>query len=376
VPRPLCIFVPEIGLVTETFIRWDIRELLPVGTVVVADPPPAGESVRSAPAWDAGDCPSLIFKPQPGDPPPGPESKAAVADFLAVHDVEVVLVEYLDFADRWFDFLAEREVRVWIRGHGVDLSARLRQAQWRQAYRRYTGAAGIIVPNHVAASALTELGLPPEKVHVVRYSVDFPVVATVRDEHVVPCVAVGRLVPKKAPLLVVDAFRRAAERDDRLTLDLVGDGPLMDNLRNYVDDHDLSTRVRLHGRLPHADTLALVRGADVLLHHAITSPEDGDTEGQPLAILEAMAAGVPVIATHHAGIPEVIEHKVNGLLIREHDVAGMATALLSLAADPDMRSRLGTTARVTTEQRHGHDHARRTLLSLFGLRADQPAVTG
>jgi colanic acid/amylovoran biosynthesis glycosyltransferase len=374
VPRPLCIFVPEIGLVSETFIRWDIRELLPGGTVVVADPPPAGESVRRSPAWDTGDCPTLAFQPLPVDPLPGPERRAAVANFLAAHGVEAVLVQYLDFADRWFDFLAERDLRAWIRGHGVDFSARLRQARWREAYRRYADAAGIIVPSRVAATALTEIGLPAEKVHVVPYSVDLPVVNTCGNKHVVRCVAVGRLVPKKAPLVVLDAFRRAAERDDRVTLDLVGDGPLMGDLRRYVDDHKLGARVHLHGRLPHAHTLALVRRADLLLHHAITAPEDGDTEGQPLAILEAMAAGVPVIATHHAGIPEVVEDQVNGRLVPEHDVAGMAGALLALAADPALRAQLGTTARTTIEDRHGHPRARQTLLRLFGLPVGGPVI--
>jgi colanic acid/amylovoran biosynthesis glycosyltransferase len=97
---------------------------------------------------------------------------------------------------------------------------------------------------------------------------------------VVRCVAVGRLVPKKAPRLVLDAFRRAAERDDRITLDLVGDGPLMDDLRRYTDDHELGARMRLYGRLPHAHTLALARRADLLLHHAIAAQDYGDTEGQ------------------------------------------------------------------------------------------------
>jgi hypothetical protein len=126
--------------------------------VVVADPPPAGETVRRSPASDAGDCPTLAFQPLPGDPLPGLERRATVAAFLAAHGVEVVLVEYLDFADRWFHLHSERNVRVWIRGHGVDFSARPTQPRWRRAYRRYADAAGIIVPSRVAATALADLG--------------------------------------------------------------------------------------------------------------------------------------------------------------------------------------------------------------------------
>ncbi|MCW6003481.1 glycosyltransferase family 4 protein [Micromonospora sp. CPCC 205371] len=368
--RPLCVFLPEIGVISETFIRWDTRELLPGGTAIVADPPPRGESVLHGQAWDAGECPVLAFDPLPGDPAPSAERLDAVVDFLATHRVEAVLVEYLDFADRWFDFLLRQPVRVWLRGHGVDFSARLTEQRWRDAYRRYDLAAGIIVPSAVAADALATLGLPAEKIHVVRYSVELPPPrpVTTRDRSPdVRCVAVGRLVPKKAPLLLLEAFRDAASRHQNVVLDLVGDGPLMGEVRQYVDRHELTGRVHVHGRLPHPDTLALIRGADILLHHAVTSPQDGDTEGQPLAILEAMAAGLPVIATNHAGIPEAITDKVNGRLVAEHDVAAMAANVLDLADDHAERQRLGRAARKTIEERHGRERARRALLTLLGL---------
>jgi len=171
-PRPLCVLLPEIGVVSETFIRWDVHELLPGGTVVIADPPPAGDSVRHGMAWDTGECPTLAFAPLSGDPPPRPDRASAVAGFLATHRVEAVLVEYLDFADRWFDALLGFGVRVWLRGHGVDVSARLTEQRWRDAYRRYDKAEGIIVPSAVAAKALVETGLPADMIHVVRYCVD------------------------------------------------------------------------------------------------------------------------------------------------------------------------------------------------------------
>jgi colanic acid/amylovoran biosynthesis glycosyltransferase len=360
--------LPEIGVVSETFIRWDVHQLLPGGTAVIVDPPPAGDSVRRQPAWDAGACPVLAFDPLPGDPDPSPERLDAAADFLAAHDVEAVLAEYLDFADRWFDFLIDQDVRVWLRGHGVDFSARLTESRWRDAYQRYADADGILVPSEAAARALIDLGLPARRVHVVRYSVELPALQPEpATGSAVRCVMVGRLVAKKAPLLTLDAFRRAAQHNHHLELEVVGDGPLMESVRDYLGKHDLTCRVRLRGRLPHQETLAVIRGADLLLHHAITSPDDGDTEGQPLAILEAMAAGVPVVSTYHAGIPEVVTNGGNGRLVPEHDVAGMAGAILDLAADPTTRAQLGAAARTTIEQRHGHQLARQTLLGLLGL---------
>jgi glycosyltransferase involved in cell wall biosynthesis len=368
VSRPLCIVLPEIGLRTETFIRWDVAELLPGGTVVVADPPPAGESVLEGPVWDVGDCPVLAFSPIAGDPPPDRDRVAAVAGFLQRHRVEVVLVEYLDFADRWIDHLLGCGVRVWLRGHGVDLSARLDDERWRSAYRRYRTATGVIVPTRTAAGGLCVSGLGRDTVHVVPYAVDIPPLTAGSQragERPLRCVAAGRLVPKKAPLLVLESFRLAAERDDRLTLELIGDGPLRADVSRYLREQNLSHKVTVRGSLPHQQTLESIRSADLFVHHAVRSPVDGDAEGLPLVLLEAMAAAVPVVTTSHAGIPEIVQDHVTGRLVAEGDVAGMASAMVDLAARPDVRRRIGGGARKLVVERHSPDAVRETLLSLL-----------
>jgi colanic acid/amylovoran biosynthesis glycosyltransferase len=181
------------------------------------------------------------------------------------------------------------------------------------------------------------------------------------------------LVAKKAPLILLESFRIASDKSPMLSLDLVGDGPLMATATEFVQRHGLLGRVHLRGRLPHADTLALIRRSDVLLHHAVTSADDGDAEGQPLSILEAMAAGLPVIATDHEGIPEVIADGVNGRLVAEGDAEGMGRALLDLARDPERRRRLGLAARETIQREHTADHARQRLLTLLGLPPQEEA---
>jgi colanic acid/amylovoran biosynthesis glycosyltransferase len=371
-PKRLCVLLPEIGVTSETFLSWDVQSVLPGSTVVISDPPPAGETTTGVPAWGTRGAPTLAFRPVAGDPPPADERKKAVAEFLRVHEVEVVLVEYLDFADRWFDFLRGLGVLLWIRGHGIDVSARLRDRYWQTAYLRYAAADGIIVPSRAAARRLMALGLPAGLIHVVRYGVDVPAVPpqrTARGCEEIRCVAVGRLVAKKAPLLLLEAFRLASEQDSRLRLDLVGDGPLMPAVEGFLDMHDLRGRIQLHGRRPHAETLRLVRSADIMLHHAVASTDDGDAEGQPVSIIEAMGAGLAVVATHHEGIPELITDGLNGRLVAERDVAAMARAVLDAADNPDERLRLGQQAWRTIRSGQTHHHVRQTLLSLMGLTA-------
>lgn len=154
--------------------------------------------------------PALAFEPLPRDPPPDTGPRREVRRFLADHGVEVALVEYLDFADRWFDLLCDLGLRVWLRGHGVDLSARLRDPQWRAIYQGYRAADGIIVPSQVAARAVGDLGLPDCLIHVVPYGVDVPTLIPLRScagADLARCLAVGRMVPKKAPELLLEAFR-------------------------------------------------------------------------------------------------------------------------------------------------------------------------
>lgn len=365
--RPwLGVFLPEVGLASETFIRWDTHSIVPGRTVVVADPPPGGRSVQGETTWTLDAQPALVFDPVAGDPDPSEKRINEALSFLERHGVAVVLVEYLDFAHRWFEHLRKAGHRMWVRGHGIDLSARLREPQWAQTYQQYAAADGIIVPSHYAQQALAAIGLPRDKIFVVRYPVELPPRSSHAASPGARCVAVGRLVEKKAPLVVLDAFRRARLLNRNLTLDWIGDGPLLDRVRRYLVDHQLGDAVRLRGAQPHSRTLEVLRSAQILLHHAVTGP-DGDMEGQPLAVLEAMAAGVVVIATHHAGIPEIITDGVTGCLVQEHDVEGMASALTQLQAAAEKRTRMGKAAREAIEREHTASHARQRLCQLMGL---------
>jgi len=81
--------------------------------------------------------------------------------------------------------------------------------------------------------------------------------------------------------------------------------------------------------------------ADIFLQHSVTDPTNGDMEGLPVAILEAMARGLPVVSTRHAGIPEQVVEEQTGILVDEGDVDGMAKGILRLAIDPSLRQRMG-----------------------------------
>jgi glycosyltransferase involved in cell wall biosynthesis len=138
---------------------------------------------------------------------------------------------------------------------------------------------------------------------------------------------VGRLVPKKNPLALIEAFRIATDQKDNLILDIVGDGPLMPDVRKRIEQLGLGKKINLHGRKSHDFCLALMARADLYVQHSVTD-FNGDQEGLPNSILEALLLGKPVISTIHSGIPEAVEDGRNGYLVREHDFVQMGEKIV------------------------------------------------
>lgn len=320
----LAICVPVPGLASETFIRRHVEGLAPAAIVARR---PAGPAV-----WETG-LPTLWLDELAAEWG-GEAERRAVRSFLDAHGVTAVLAEYLDV---WVDVLPALlagDRRVVAHGHGYDVTMRLRDPWWRERYREWERASAVVTMSQVSRERLErEARL---RAHVVPYGVPVREAAPRhRPRDRVRCLMTGRLVAKKAPHLSARAFALAAAEDPRLHLTVVGEGPLRALLE------EVAAPIDLLGALPNHRVLELMGGHDVFLQHSVVDPETGDEEGLPVAILEAMAHGLPVVATRHAGIPEAVVDGETGLLVGEGDVDGMAAAIARLAADPDERARMG-----------------------------------
>lgn len=156
--------------------------------------------------------------------------------------------------------------------------------------------------------------------------------------------AVGQLKEKKGFAHLVEACRILAESGRAVRCDIVGDGPLRDDLQAAIDAAGVGEAVTLRGALSHHDVVAAYRRADVFVLPCVTGA-DGDRDGIPNVILEAMASGLPVVSTDHSGIPEAVEHGTTGLLVPPGDPAALAEALAHLVDDADLRARFGEMGR-------------------------------
>jgi len=161
-------------------------------------------------------------------------------------------------------------------------------------------------------------------------------------------VAVGRLIEKKGFGDLVDACARLAAAGRRVRCDIAGEGELRDALAARIAEHGLERHVRLLGQLTQEEVRAAIAGSSVLAAPCVVAG-DGNRDGLPTVLLEAMALGTPCISTPVTGVPEAIEHECTGLLVGQREPAALAAAIVRLLDDAALRSRLAAAARARVE---------------------------
>jgi len=155
--------------------------------------------------------------------------------------------------------------------------------------------------------------------------------------------AVGRLVPKKGFEYLLEAVAALAARRMEVRLDLVGGGALREALESRARALGIDSRVTFHGALPQDEIVPLYRAADVVVLPSIPL-ENGDRDGIPNVLVEAMAMGLAVVSTTAGGIPELIDDGTTGFLVPPRDASALADAIGKLVRDARLRRRLGGAA--------------------------------
>lgn len=212
--------------------------------------------------------------------------------------------------------------------YGSDVSRLPSEFGWKRRYRKLARLGTcFIAASQIMKESLIDLGFPAKKIHIVRFGVDLnssPFLEKYRSTH--KMMMVGRMVEKKGFEYAIRAVHLLQEKGIQTELNLYGNGPLMQSLKKLVASLRLEKQVRFHGYQPVETILEAHNNHSILLAPSVTA-QDGDMEGLPNTILEAMARGTPVVATRHAAIPEVIEHQKTGFLVEERDLHALANVL-------------------------------------------------
>jgi predicted glycosyltransferase/glycosyltransferase involved in cell wall biosynthesis len=250
----------------------------------------------------------------------------------------------------------------------------------RDVFAEVAGAASALVTvceanrRHIVEHLL---GGQPANIQVVYNGVPADTVTagpTERDRSLV--LAVGRLVEKKGFDVLVDAFRILRDADNHVRCIIVGEGDQRERLTALIAEADLADSVRLAGPLPSERVLELMRQAGVLAVPCVTGA-DGNRDALPTVVLEAMASGLPVVATPVGGIAEMVRDGVEGRLVYERDPSALAKALSDVLADTESWEAMSRAGKRTVSERFDSRAAAARLIEIFtsvDLRAAEAAL--
>jgi colanic acid/amylovoran biosynthesis glycosyltransferase len=243
--------------------------------------------------------------------------------------------------------------------HGADVMPRQHQPAYDGQLRELLRVTPLLLARSLSlAERLKDLGCAPEKIRINRTGI--PLEQYPLEDRRTPengewhFVQACRLIPKKGIATALRAFAGFRRTYPRARFSLAGEGPMKREIEELARDLGIAEAVELRGFLGQAE-LARLYGEAHFFVHPSEMTADQNQEGVPNSMLEAMATGLPVLATLHGGIPEAVETGRTGLLVPERDDAGLLHAMLELAGQPDRAFAMGRAAsqsvRLEFEQR-------------------------
>ena len=236
-------------------------------------------------------------------------------------------------------------IRTWrhprvISFHGADVLVDMDKRAYRMATKEMLDlVTRVFVRSASLQRAVIELGCDEKKIELVRTGIplqefpfrerEYPTDGNWRFLHA------SRLVQKKGIATTLHAFTVFSNQYPKATLTIAGEGPMLTELKDLTRKLKIADRVMLPGFLPPKKLREVYYASHIFLHPSETG-SDGNQEGIPNSMLEAMATGLPVFATKHGGIPEAIEDGVSGVLVAERDHEALSRALLAAAKTPEL----------------------------------------
>jgi colanic acid/amylovoran biosynthesis glycosyltransferase len=235
--------------------------------------------------------------------------------------------------------------------HGYDISSYI-EIHGKNIYDSLLNQADLIQPiSQHWQKKLVSLGCNLDKIQVHRMGIDcnkFQYQLRKANPSIFYLVSIARLVEKKGLQYSIQAVAKLIPHHPNLQYQIVGDGLLKEELQQLIEQLNVSNNIKLLGWKTQQEIFTIMKDADILLAPSVTS-QDGNCEGIPMCLMEAMAKGLPVISTYHSGIPELIEDGVSGYLLPEREIDDLASKIEHLILNPDLRQKMGQAGRKKIE---------------------------
>lgn len=252
--------------------------------------------------------------------------------------------------------------------HGSDIT-KYTTAKGENVYDTLFEKADLFLPiSKRWRTRLIELGCDEKKIIVHHMGVclkEFPFrPRTLDSSDKVRIITIARLTEKKGLQYGIRALGKLTEFNKNIEYNIIGDGPLRKDLTLLITESGLAHTVKLLGWRDHCEVIDLLNGSHILLAPSVTSA-NGDQEGIPVSIMEAMAMGIPVVSTQHSGIPELVQDGVSGFLVPERDVVALVEKLGYLIRHPEIWPEMGRAGRAFVEEHYDINKLNNRLVEIY-----------
>src|SRR5437016_8349022 len=292
-----------------------------------------------------------------------------LASLLARRGVDLMHIYFGHTGVHLLPFIKEWDKPCVVSFHGADVALKEDVANYPGKLSQLFEAVPLVLARSQSlADRLIQMGCPPEKLRINRTGValdEFPFVD--RQPPADGCWKVMqacRLIPKKGVATSLRAFAVFKKDHPRAKFFLAGKGPLQPELEMLAAGLGIFKDVHFIGFLSQRHLMDLYANSHLFLHPSETPPDENQ-EGVPNSILEAMATGLPIIATRHGGIPEAVTENLNGFLSDERDVKSLGRSMVALANSPELYARFSAAARLTVAENFDQEITNRELERIY-----------
>jgi colanic acid/amylovoran biosynthesis glycosyltransferase len=239
--------------------------------------------------------------------------------------------------------------------HGFDISKSLKN-EGRSIYDDLFKKGDLFLPvSEKWKNELIKLGCSKKKIVVHRMGVDMNKFIFTPNKHKkgnkIHLLSVCRLIEKKGINYSIQAVAKVLKKYPEIKYKIVGDGPLRNDLEALINERNVNNNIKILGYRQQEEIVKLMSSSDLFLAPSITT-EDGDQEGIPVTIMEALAQGLIVLSTKHSGIPELIKDGETGILVPERDIDALAKKIQYYIEHPEMWTEMGRAGRKNVEEHY------------------------
>ncbi len=274
-----------------------------------------------------------------------------IADSLLQNNVSMIVAHFGQMGAKLLTVKRLTGLPMMVVFHGYDVWNHNQLKQFQQQYSDlFVEAEAIVGVSRSICSRLIELGCAENKLHYLPAYVHpkfFEAKYNIEKVKSISFLSVGRFSKTKSPYLTILAFSEVLKKLPESKLVMIGhdDGEgLFEACLILAKALEIEDKIEFKGATSSDEVLQEMLLATIYVQHSVTTPLEGDKEGTPVGIMEALALGLPIVATDHSGIGELIDHGKNGLLVKELNYKDMAQQMIKLALDQGLRETLGAEA--------------------------------